>query len=197
MHWPDIDPNDDRWESRLLRFMSPPEQTADSRKRFYFSLFYTVTHVFALMNVFLYWTIQVPNGHAHWPSGDGDDSGDGADFFRQARFVVMEGDEDGHSAYPPFKDIFQDGWFPAFSIFNLFVFPAILTIIESVFLNSMRRQEVIYWLVQSIRTASLTLALPIARSQPPVWYHCRRCAVLGLCLGWQSCHWPQSLFLDG
>lgn len=156
MHWPDIDPNDDRWESRLLRFMSPPEQTADSRKRFYFSLFYTVTHVFALMNVFLYWTVQVPSGHAHWPSGDGSDGGDDTDSFRRARFVVMDGDENDGSAYPPFKDIFQDGWFPAFCLFNLFVFPAILTVIESVGLNSMRRQEASLSHDETNHTASLT-----------------------------------------
>lgn len=133
MHWPDIDPNDDRWESTLLRFMSPPEQTADSRKRFYFSLFYTVTHVFALLNVFIYWTIQVPNGHSHWPV-DGGDSGGGEGFF-----VIVD---DGDSKFPPFKDIFAGGWFPAFAIFNTYVFPAIVTVIESLFLNSMRRQEV-------------------------------------------------------
>lgn len=133
MHWPDIDPNDGRWESKLLRFMSPPEQTADSRKRFYFSLFYAVTHVFALLNVIIYWTLQVPNGHAHWPGDGGDGGGDDEGFF-----VIV----DGESGYPPFKDIFAEGWFPAFSIFNTYVTPSIATVVESLFLNSMRRPEV-------------------------------------------------------
>lgn len=131
MHWPDIDHDDTRWESRLLRFMSPPEQTSDSRRRFYFSLFYTVTHVFALMDVAIYWTVLVPNGHAHWPSGDGSDS--------SSFFVIIE---DGDIKYPPFKDIMSEGWFKAFCLLNLFIIPAILTVIEALLLNSMRRQEV-------------------------------------------------------
>lgn len=135
MHWPDIDPNDSRWESKLLRFMSPPQQTADSRKRFYFSLFYAVTHVFALLNVLIYWTVQVPHGHSHWP-GDGGDGGDGGG--DEGFFVIVDDD----SKYPHFKDIFADGWFPAFSLFNTYVFPSVSTVIESLFLNSMRRPEV-------------------------------------------------------
>lgn len=133
MHWPDIDPSDDRWESKLLRLMSPPEQTAESRKGLYFSLFYTVTHVFALLNVLVYWTIQVPNGHSHWPGNGGDGRG-------YAGFFVIV--DDGNGQLPPLKDIFTGGWFPAFSIFNAYVFPAIATAIETLFLNSMRRQEV-------------------------------------------------------
>lgn len=133
MHWPDIDQDDARWESRLLRFMSPPEQTADSRRRFYFSLFYTVAHVFALMNVAVYWTILVPNGHSHWPKGNGSDS---------SSYIVIMQLDDGDTKYPPFKDIMAEGWFKAFCLLNLFLTPAILTVFEALFLNSMRRQEV-------------------------------------------------------
>lgn len=133
MHWPDIDEDDTRWESRLLRFLSPPEQTAESRRQFYFSLFYTVTHVFALMNVALYWTVLVPNGHAHWPKGDGNHS--------SGYFVIAQLD-DGHSKYHPFKGIMAEGWFKAFCLLNLYLCPAVLTVVESLFLNSMRRQEV-------------------------------------------------------
>lgn len=146
MHWPDTDPSDDRWESKLIRFLSPPEQTPRARKRFYFSLFYTVTHVFALLLVMTYWTIQVPNGHGHWPSGDGKGgSGDGVgggvgDGDGSAAFFVIF--DDGDRKNPPFKDIFSEGWFKPFCLFNLYVFPSILTVIEVVFLNSMRRQEV-------------------------------------------------------
>lgn len=131
MHWPETDPNDTRWESRLIRFLSPPEQTLDSRRRFYFSLFYTVTHVFALMSVVIYWAILLPNGHSHWPSGDGGE---------QASYVIMT--DDGNSNLPHFKDLFSEGWFKPFNLFNLNVFPALITVVESVFLNSMRRQEV-------------------------------------------------------
>ncbi|KAI3395598.1 hypothetical protein diail_1036, partial [Diaporthe ilicicola] len=137
MHWPDIDENDTRWESRLLRLMSPPEQTADDRRRTYFSLFHAVTHVFALMNVIVYWTIQVPNGRAHLPSsGDGSGDGGGDDNDSDGFFIYGDGDSNN-----PFKDISSQGWFPIFCLFNLFVFPAIEVVIESVILNSMRRPE--------------------------------------------------------
>lgn len=140
MHWPDIAANDTRWESRLLRFMSPPEQRPDSRRRFYFSLFYTVTHVFALLNVVHYWAVLVPNGHKHWPhkgigggiGGGGGGSSDGSGF------VVFE--STGHKN--PFDEITSQGWFPIFSLFNLYVFPAIATVVEATSLNSMRRPEV-------------------------------------------------------
>ena len=135
MHWPDIDENDTRWESRLLRAMSPPEQTAGGRGRIYFSLFHVVTHVFALMNVIVYWTIQAPSGHGHLPApgeggGGGGDDGDGDAF-------LVYGDG---ASKNPFKLV--KGWFPMFCLFNLYVFPALEVVVESVILNSMRRPEV-------------------------------------------------------
>ncbi|ROV98053.1 hypothetical protein VMCG_07050 [Cytospora schulzeri] len=133
-HWPDIDADDTRWTSRLLRLMSPPEQRRDSRRPFYFSLFYTVTHVFALMNVSHYWTVLVPNGHDHWPSkgGNGGGSGGGGSGF----FVIFD-DCDKN----PLKDVVPRGWFPIFCLFNLYVFPAIITLLETTVLNSIRRPE--------------------------------------------------------
>ncbi|KAG8161265.1 hypothetical protein KVR01_009529 [Diaporthe batatas] len=151
MHWPDIDANDTRWESRLLRFMSPPEQTADGRGRIYFSLFHVVTHVFALMNVIVYWTIQAPSGHAHLPvPGDGGDGG-GDDGDGDA-FMLFE---DGPSKNP-FKLV--KGWFPMFILFNLYVFPALEVVAESVILNSMRRPDPVpTHLFASIGSAALYL----------------------------------------
>lgn len=137
MHWPDISANDTRWESRLLRFMSPPEQTADGRGRIYFSLFHVVTQVFALLNVIVYWTIQVPNGRSHLPApGDGGDGGGddgGGDAFIAYGFGASKN---------PFKEVYPHGWFPIYCLFNLYVFPALEVVVESVVLNSMRRPEV-------------------------------------------------------
>lgn len=140
MHWPDIDANDTRWESRLLRFMSPPEQTANGRGRIYFSLFHVVTQVFALLNVIVYWTIQVPNGHGHLPApsegggdgGSGDGDGDGDAF-------IIYGDG---ASKNPFKEVWPQGWFPVFCLINLYIVPAFLVLLESIVLNSMRRPEV-------------------------------------------------------
>lgn len=160
MHWPDTDPSDTRWESKLIRFMSPPEQTPDARKRFYFSLFYTVTHVFALLLVMTYWTIQVPNGHGHWPSGDGKNGGgDGGVGF----FVIFD---DGDRKIPPFKDVFSEGWFKPFCLFNLYVFPSVLTVIEVVFLNSMRRQEVRFMVLPFLFDLCQSRSLILESSSP-------------------------------
>ena len=70
LYYPDIEENDNRWESKILRVMSPPTQTAHSRKRFYFSLFYTAVHVFTFMNTLIYWTVLVPQEHGHLPQPD-------------------------------------------------------------------------------------------------------------------------------
>lgn len=194
MHWPDVDPSDTRWESKLLRFMSPPQQTADSRKRFYFSLFYTVTSVFALLNLVVYWTLQVPHGHSHWPGGDGGDGGDGGgdDGGDDGFFVIF----DGESKFPPVKDIFSDGWFPAFSIFNQYATPALATVIESLFLNSMRRQEVS--LLSSCSKKSIANSrVATACSQPLVRDPDRRRIVPRLCWDRQGCHGSQCLLVVG
>jgi hypothetical protein len=154
MHWPDIDDNDTRWESRLLRAMSPPEQTADGRGRIYFSLFHVVTHVFALLNVVVYWTIQAPNGHSHLPApGEGGDDGGGDD----SSMVYGDG---------PFKNPFKlvEGWFPMFCLFNLYVFPACEVMVESLVLNSMRRPEVRKsWTPSSFSTAVADLGCSPSR----------------------------------
>lgn len=72
LHWPDVDPDDRTWEAKLLRVMQPPQQTGNSRGRFYFSLFYSVVHVYSLMLTVIYWTVLVPNGHGHLPKDGGD-----------------------------------------------------------------------------------------------------------------------------
>ncbi|KAK7729125.1 hypothetical protein SLS63_006253 [Diaporthe eres] len=154
MHWPDIDENDTRWESRLLRFMSPPEQTADGRGRIYFSLFHVVTQVFALLNVIVYWTIQVPNGRSHLPApGEGGGDGGGGDGVGDAFIVYGDG-----ASKNPFKQAWPQGWFPVYCLLNLYVFPALEVVVESVVLNSMRRPEPVpTHLFTSIGSAALYL----------------------------------------
>jgi hypothetical protein len=68
LYYPDIEEQDTRWESVILRRMLPPDQGPFSRKRLYFSIFYTAVHVFVFMNALIHWTIMVPQGHGHWPT---------------------------------------------------------------------------------------------------------------------------------
>lgn len=194
MHWPDIDENDTRWESRLLRFMSPPEQTADGRGRIYFSLFHVVTQVFALLNVIVYWTIQVPNGRGHLPSpGDGGGDGGGDDGEGNAAHVfVVYGDG---ASKNPFKEVYPQGWFPIYCLFNLYVFPALEVVIESIVLNSMRRPEVGHGSPGFLPPESLTFAA--ARSDPSVYQHRIRCTISSLRYDWRKTDRPQCLLLAG
>jgi len=67
LHWPEIDNDDRTWESKLLRLMQPPQQTGYARSRFYFSLFYSLVHVYCFMMTLIFWTVLVPNGHGHLP----------------------------------------------------------------------------------------------------------------------------------
>lgn len=47
--------------------MSPPNQTVHSRNKLHFRLFYTVVHVFVLMNVIIFWAVLVPMDMAICP----------------------------------------------------------------------------------------------------------------------------------
>ncbi|KAK4450809.1 hypothetical protein QBC34DRAFT_65872 [Podospora aff. communis PSN243] len=127
LYYPDPDENDDRWEYRLLQKMSPPRQTPYSRKRFFFSLFYSVVHVVAFMNAFIYWTVLVPKGHGHFPKGDGEGGNKGGD----------KGEEHLTSSTDEF---FGHGWFQPFCLINLWCVTALLAFIEIIYLNSVKRQ---------------------------------------------------------
>ncbi|KAK0636998.1 hypothetical protein B0T17DRAFT_504384 [Bombardia bombarda] len=118
LYYPDIDENDGRWESKILWKMSPPVQTMHSRKRFYFSVFYTAVHVFAFMNVIIYWAVSVPNGHGHFPKGEGE----------------------GESVFSAAEDFWSNGWFEPFCLINLWGVTALIAFIEVLILNSIKRQ---------------------------------------------------------
>ncbi|KAM7195766.1 hypothetical protein V8F20_007336 [Naviculisporaceae sp. PSN 640] len=119
LYYPHLDEYEHRWESVILWVMSPPIQTPGSRKRLYFSLFYTIVHVFAAMNVIIYWVILVPNGHGHLPKGK----------------------YEGFPTFDAIEDFFtSDGWFHPFCIVNLWVVTGLIAFAEVLFLNSVRRQ---------------------------------------------------------
>ncbi|KAK0721656.1 hypothetical protein B0T26DRAFT_643757 [Lasiosphaeria miniovina] len=114
LYYPDIQDGDQRWESRILRKMSPPIQTLHSRKRLYFSLFYTFVHVVVFMNAIIYWTVLVPAEHGHFPKKD-------------------------EAADESVEDFFGDGWFKPFCIINLWGVIALLGFVEILILNSVKR----------------------------------------------------------
>ncbi|KAK4189435.1 hypothetical protein QBC35DRAFT_545788 [Podospora australis] len=123
LYYSDLDDHDRSWESAVLKKLSPPHQTPYSRKRFYFSLFYTVTHVFVLINSFIYWAILVPQGYGHLPEGKGEGGGD-------------EEPASPSSA----EEFFGNGWFQPFCIINLYIVTVLIAFFEIFVLNSIRRQ---------------------------------------------------------
>ncbi|OTA84882.1 hypothetical protein M434DRAFT_377316 [Hypoxylon sp. CO27-5] len=52
-----------KFRAYTLRFFSPPNTAICGIRRFLFSLFYTIAHVFPFMNTVLYWALLVPSGH--------------------------------------------------------------------------------------------------------------------------------------
>jgi hypothetical protein len=122
----------------VLRFGSPPIQTAYSRKRFYYSLFYTLVHVWVFMNAISYWTVLVPHGHGHFPAPDRpyDDPSKCYTDFRRTSPTSAVADQ------VIVDDFFSEGWFKPFSIFNLWVIPTLIAFFEIFVLNSIKRQVV-------------------------------------------------------
>jgi hypothetical protein len=48
--------------AHVVRFLSPPHRVTNIQ-RLSFSMFYTISHVFTLLNTLLYWAVLVPAGH--------------------------------------------------------------------------------------------------------------------------------------
>lgn len=62
----DEDPDDchgHQTRTKIINFLSPSNRDTCRNRRFLFSLFYTVTHVFAFMNTIIFWGALVPAGH--------------------------------------------------------------------------------------------------------------------------------------
>ena len=122
--------------------MSPPVQTTHSRKRFYFSVFYTVVPVFAIMNVLNFWTILVPHDQGHLPGGAKDES---ALFWAFGPGRCMARCFDGGYLLTSalVEDFFtSDGWFPPFCVLNLWGVTALIAILEILVLSSVKRPVV-------------------------------------------------------
>ncbi|KAI3341859.1 hypothetical protein F4824DRAFT_265514 [Ustulina deusta] len=121
---PDDEP---QGSSRIARAFSPPDQPSTA-ERISFSMFYTVSHVFTLLNTLLYWAVLVPAGHGGFISPGfphhHHNSGNSTGIF-----------------YDPNKGLFEEDDIKAFSILNIWSITAIIAFVEMVFLNSIRRQS--------------------------------------------------------
>ncbi|KAI3331618.1 hypothetical protein HD806DRAFT_546025 [Xylariaceae sp. AK1471] len=112
---------------QMARFFSPPHRVTNT-ERLSFSMFYTISHVFTLLNALLYWAVLVPAGHGG--------------------FLVPKVPHHHHTPgnstatfYDPNKGLFEEDGIKPFSILNIWSITAIIAFFEMVLLNSIRRQN--------------------------------------------------------
>ncbi|KAI0803939.1 hypothetical protein GGR55DRAFT_682078 [Xylaria sp. FL0064] len=137
---PDDEPQDSSMQARFVRFFSPPQQ-ASAIERIGFSMFYTISHVFTLLNTLLYWTVLVPAGHGG---------------FRAPEFPSHRHSPGNSTSilYDPNKGLFEEDDIKAFSILNIWTITAIIAFVEILFLNSIRRQRPVLGHVAGTMVAS-------------------------------------------
>ncbi|KAK1995661.1 hypothetical protein LX36DRAFT_724860 [Colletotrichum falcatum] len=144
LYHPHIKETSTGWEYWALRALSLPNDMASLRKQFYFTLFYTITTVFTLMNTVVYWFVTLEHddrgaGEPPQPQPSGGsavsymvDQSTGYEWTR-----LEDADNDG--SHEPFTEIFGKGWFKAFVILNLFGITSIISLFEIFYLNSIKR----------------------------------------------------------
>ncbi|KAI5921503.1 hypothetical protein F4810DRAFT_712541 [Camillea tinctor] len=123
--------------TRVVRLLSPPRQADNSRRRFAFSMFYTIAHVFTFMNTVIYWGVLVPYGHGGFkqihPPGHSHRG-------NQTSASIMYSPSRASTMYDPNKGLFEEDPIKALGILNLSTITTLIGVIEIFFLNSIRRQ---------------------------------------------------------
>ncbi|KAI1767810.1 hypothetical protein GGR53DRAFT_525864 [Hypoxylon sp. FL1150] len=128
----EVDPQDchgHKFKAYALRFFSPPNEASHHNRKFWFSMFYTMAHVFPFMNTMLYWAVLVPTGHGG---------------FQPPSMPHHHADQPIGNAtirYDPGKGLFEEDDIKAFSIINVWSITTVIALIEIGFLNSIRRQS--------------------------------------------------------
>ncbi|KAI1820051.1 hypothetical protein F4861DRAFT_546103 [Xylaria intraflava] len=131
--------------TRAARFFSPSHQVS-SVERLGFSMFYTVVHVFALLNTIIYWAVLVPSGHGG---------------FKLPEFPHHEHTPSNSTGifYDPNKGLFEEDGIKSFSILNVWSISALIAFVEVVGLNSIRRPSpVVGHVAGTVVASSLYLA---------------------------------------
>ncbi|KAI0892559.1 hypothetical protein F4806DRAFT_499965 [Annulohypoxylon nitens] len=117
-----------RFRAYTLRCLSPPNKARCPIRRYCFSMFYTIAHVFPFMNTLIYWGCLVPAGHGgfkppHMPHSHMD-------------FPCRN----NSTARYPTKGFTELEPIDSFSIINVWTITSIIALIEICFLNCIRRQ---------------------------------------------------------
>ncbi|KAF5017214.1 hypothetical protein F66182_10881 [Fusarium sp. NRRL 66182] len=121
------------FEGWIIKLMSLPKNMASLRKQFYFTLFYTLTVVFAFANSTIYFFITRQHDSKN---GSGEPQPERPS--PNSTSIVWA----GYTHAPPeapLTDIFGEGWLRAFVILALYAFGSATMVFEILFLNSIRR----------------------------------------------------------
>ncbi|KAI2472687.1 hypothetical protein F4781DRAFT_428107 [Annulohypoxylon bovei var. microspora] len=115
-----------QFRAHILRCLSPPNKARCPIRRFCFSMYYTIAHIFPFMNTLIYWGCLVPAGHGG---------------FKPPHMPHHHGNPCGNSTIKyPDKGLFELEPIDSFSIINVWSITSIIALIEICFLNSIRRQ---------------------------------------------------------
>ncbi|KAI6086280.1 hypothetical protein F4821DRAFT_278676 [Hypoxylon rubiginosum] len=115
----EVDPQEchgHKFRAYVLRFFSPPNKATCNVRKFWFSMFYTMAHVFPFMNTMIYWAALVPTGHGG---------------FKPPSMP--------HRHYEPPAGNATIRYDPG-NIINVWSITTVIALIEIGFLNSIRRQ---------------------------------------------------------
>ncbi|RCI10033.1 hypothetical protein L249_8736, partial [Ophiocordyceps polyrhachis-furcata BCC 54312] len=131
LYYPDADGVQGGIESWIVGAMSLPRNMGSLRTQFYFTLFSAATTVFSFMNTAIYWFVTRQHDEA------------GGEFLvSSAAFSELA--RDGSLPSPDARvmdvsDLFGEGWYAAFCLFNLYGVTSGLMVLETLFLNSTKR----------------------------------------------------------
>ncbi|KAI6313733.1 hypothetical protein MCOR34_005178 [Pyricularia oryzae] len=120
-------------KAKLLNAAAPPEQRPNSPKSLFFSLYFTISHVAAFMNTFIYVTVLAPHGHGigkNEKQSEGSSAGD-----KDKPGNGNNGNNDGHRVI-----VIDDNTLRNLALISLFVLPSVVALLEILFLNSIKPQ---------------------------------------------------------
>ncbi|KAM0201887.1 hypothetical protein ACHAPA_010994 [Fusarium lateritium] len=123
-------------EGWAIKRMSLPKHMGNLRNQFYFTLYYTISAVFAFANSTIYFFIT--RQHECEGACGGEPQPEPQPPSNSTKSPIWAGYAE-QTPEAPFEDIFGEGWFRAFIILSLYAFGSGVMVFEILFLNSIRR----------------------------------------------------------
>ncbi|KAI1655175.1 hypothetical protein F4813DRAFT_183714 [Daldinia decipiens] len=119
-----------KFKAYCLRFLSPPNKATCPVRRYWFSLYYTIAHVFPIMNTLIYWGCLVPSGHGGFKAPTLPYHPQNPPYNNDTETI----------RHHPDKGLFDQAPINIFSIINVWTITTVIALVEICFLNSIRRQ---------------------------------------------------------